>query len=406
VGRISHFGLMEMSRQRIRSSVLESSTDKCPHCGGSGHVRSVSSVALHLLRMLEEMLLKGATHNLLVRTRSEVALYVLNHKRAHLRELESRFQITLTVNADATIGAAQPFLIEKGEQVHSIEAAKAIAAQAPAATVVEEHEDDFVEEAVEEEAPEEAEGEAEAPDEASDGAPAEAEARDDSQHRGRRRRRGRGGREGREGGREPREGGREPREGGFSHETVAEHAIAHEGNGDAAAETGEDRPDRGPAGVTQQNGDGEHRRRRRGRRGGRRNRRGREGEPLHGDAPFESAEPEVVSAVADFGGAPPVGREPMPEHQAPPYQEPSFTPEPAPAPPPREVAPEPAPPEPPRRRSTIREPAPILSSDAPAQEREPAAPPVPEPAAASPEPAPSSEAEAKPRRFGWWNKRG
>src|SRR6187399_311020 len=103
VGRISHFGLMEMSRQRIRSSVLESSTDKCPHCGGTGHVRSVSSVTLHMLRMIEEMLLKGATHNIIVRTRSEVALYALNHKRAHLRDLESRFQITITVNADATI---------------------------------------------------------------------------------------------------------------------------------------------------------------------------------------------------------------------------------------------------------------------------------------------------------------
>ena len=60
VGRISHFGLMEMSRQRIRTSVLESSTEKCPHCGGTGHVRSVSSVALQLLRSLEETLLKGA----------------------------------------------------------------------------------------------------------------------------------------------------------------------------------------------------------------------------------------------------------------------------------------------------------------------------------------------------------
>ena len=50
VGRISHFGLLEMSRQRIRTSVLESSTEKCPVCGGSGHVRSVSSVALQLLR--------------------------------------------------------------------------------------------------------------------------------------------------------------------------------------------------------------------------------------------------------------------------------------------------------------------------------------------------------------------
>ena len=64
VGRISHFGLLEMSRQRIRASVLESSTEPCPHCGGTGHVRSVSSVALQLLRGLEETLMKGPTHNL------------------------------------------------------------------------------------------------------------------------------------------------------------------------------------------------------------------------------------------------------------------------------------------------------------------------------------------------------
>ena len=125
VGHISHFGLLEMSRQRIRSSVLESSTEKCPHCGGTGHVRSVSSVALQLLRALEEMLLKGATHNLIVRTRTEIALYLLNHKRAHLRALEERFQIAIMVNADATIGGQVSYLIEKGEQVHSLEQAKA-----------------------------------------------------------------------------------------------------------------------------------------------------------------------------------------------------------------------------------------------------------------------------------------
>src|SRR4030088_2695945 len=102
VGRISHFGLMEMSRQRIRTSVLESSTEKCPHCGGTGHVRSVSSVALQGLRTIQEKLLKGATHNLTVRTRSEIALYLLNHKRAHLRALEEGFRILIMVNADAT----------------------------------------------------------------------------------------------------------------------------------------------------------------------------------------------------------------------------------------------------------------------------------------------------------------
>src|SRR6478736_720198 len=97
VGRISHFGLLEMSRQRIRTSVLESSTEKCPHCGGTGHVRSVSSVALQLLR-----------------TRSEIALYLLNQKRAHLRGLEERFQVAVTINADASIGGQVSYLIEKG----------------------------------------------------------------------------------------------------------------------------------------------------------------------------------------------------------------------------------------------------------------------------------------------------
>jgi ribonuclease E len=103
VGRISHFGLLEMSRQRIRASVLESSTEPCPQCGGSGHVRSVSSVALQLLRGLEEVLMKGATHNLVVRTRTDVALYVLNHKRGHLRDLENSFKVTLAVIADPTV---------------------------------------------------------------------------------------------------------------------------------------------------------------------------------------------------------------------------------------------------------------------------------------------------------------
>nr|MBA2398137.1 Rne/Rng family ribonuclease [Bradyrhizobium sp.] len=102
VGRISHFGLLEMSRQRIRASVLESSTEPCSQCGGSGHVRSVSSVALQLLRGIEEILMKGATHNLVVRTRTDVALYVLNHKRGHLRDLENSFKVTLAVVADPT----------------------------------------------------------------------------------------------------------------------------------------------------------------------------------------------------------------------------------------------------------------------------------------------------------------
>ena len=142
VGRISHFGLLEMSRQRIRTSVLESSTEKCPYCGGSGHVRSVSSLALQVLRALEEQLIKGATHNLIARTRPDVALYVLNQKRAHLRGLEERFAITITIIADESVRAPQAFVIDRGEQVHTVEAAKALAERAqPVAAPLEEEDD-------------------------------------------------------------------------------------------------------------------------------------------------------------------------------------------------------------------------------------------------------------------------
>jgi ribonuclease E len=406
VGRISHFGLMEMSRQRIRSSVLESSTDKCPHCGGTGHVRSVSSVALHLLRMLEEMLLKGATHDLLVRTRSEVALYVLNHKRAHLRDLESRFQITITVNADATIGAAQPFLIEKGEQVHSLEAAKAIVAQAmPPAPAAAEEDEDFVEQEEVDEPEAETESSEESESEPAEEQPAEAqgEAQGGDPRRGRRRRRGRG--------------GRGPRE-ESTHETTAEHAVAHEGDDDAAPETaGAEAEGRGA--HQGENGDAEHRRRRRGRRGGRRNRRGREGEGLQNgqgehheqqQREHHGVEPEVADAVADLGGpglagAPPAHESARPQ---PVEQQPAPVarqPEPAAPPEPAGAA------EPPRRRSTVREPAPMFSSGAMSdvQPSPPPAPPAPEPAeVATPEPPAAAAAppEAKPRRFGWWNRRG
>ena len=163
VGRISHFGLLEMSRQRIRTSVLESSTEKCPYCGGSGHVRSVSSLALQVLRALEEMLIKGATHNLVARTRPDVALYVLNQKRAHLRSLEERFTITITVSADDSVRPPQAFIVDRGEQVHTIEAAKAIAERVQAVAAPLEDEDDL-EDVVTAEDEADAENEAAAPE--------------------------------------------------------------------------------------------------------------------------------------------------------------------------------------------------------------------------------------------------
>ena len=115
VGRISHFGLLEMSRQRIRTGVVEGSTVVCPHCQGAGVVRSTASIALHVLRVLEDALIKNSTHDLTVRVRTPVALYILNQKRINLRDLERRFGIAIVVEADDTLTGANYHAIERGE---------------------------------------------------------------------------------------------------------------------------------------------------------------------------------------------------------------------------------------------------------------------------------------------------
>jgi ribonuclease E len=115
VGRISAFGLMEMSRQRMRTGVLESSSIPCPTCAGSGQVRSIPSVALQVIRALEEMLLRNASFNLTVRARLDVAFYLLNQKRSHLSEVEDRFGVSIGVFGDDLMPALHPFAIQRGE---------------------------------------------------------------------------------------------------------------------------------------------------------------------------------------------------------------------------------------------------------------------------------------------------
>lgn len=418
VGRISHFGLLEMSRQRIRASVLESSTDPCPHCGGTGHVRSVSSVALQLLRGLEEILMKGATHNLVVRTRTDVALYVLNHKRGHLRDLENSFKVTLSVIADPTVSGPQAYVIDRGEQVHTLEAAKALlvaqvaASPPPQAEEAYDDEDGFDLETESEVETDETEGLAD------EQAAGEAASEQDGQRRKRRRRRrGRGGQ---------REG--ELRE--DTAPTLPEAAVmAGEGEDDTESEQdGEESEEQAARGEQQGNGE---RRRRRGRRGGRRRRGGGE-EGLAGSIGDElgtSQPSEATDAVADFDG---FGSEPAPsiaqaEHiQAEQAIEPQHAIE------PQIVQPEPraevrteapAQPEPAsatttatsedesagdkaaRRRSTVREKVSFLLNSQPepvAQVTEPVAAPAPAP---EPAPEPTSETPAAPRRAGWWSRR-
>jgi ribonuclease E len=378
VGRISHFGLLEMSRQRIRASVLESSTEICPHCGGTGHMRSVGSVALQLLRALDEALMKGATHNLIARTRSDVAIYVLNHKRAHLRDLEERYRVTITITTDPTMTGLPAYAIDRGEQVLSAEQARALTVR---------YEQALPRAPEDENEPIEADAAAAAPEgeaEETEFVGAEGEQRGADGRRRRRGRRGGRGRHRRDERGAPVEGAdaqAAPEEAGEDFELEAERGEAEDL--DAAPERG-DRSERG-----ERSEEDAGRRRRRGRRGGRRNR----GE---GREPGASQGSEGGDEFAASAEEAPAEREHIPVRTE---SEPSFEPSPVASPPVTHA--EPVMQEAPRRRSTIREPAPALDAGT-----EPAAftPPSPQPAPAA-QPEEAAEAD-RPRRFGWWSKRG
>ncbi len=444
VGRISHFGLLEMSRQRIRASVLESSTEICPHCGGQGHIRSISSVALQLLRGLEEMLMKGATHNLVVRTRTDIALYVLNHKRDHLRHLEDGFEISITISADEHIPNQQSFLIDRGDLVHSAETARAIlTSQAAALPPIDEpnYDDDDIEADSEHDDVEVASGDENNAETATTDADADS---DGSKRRRRRRRRGR------------------TADARDDEETPVAAGEAASSNGDDSEAEDEDGEENGADGrQAQPNGD--RRPRRRGRRGGRRRRGGAEdGEtrsdngpavfegfatyPVFGERPQASLQPVhaeleahgEAAAEADFLAAttPANAADDVAGHAevasvaevtAPVAADTAKTEaEIAPAPAPVAVEPAPAPtlneagekPEakPTRRRSTVREKVSFVSEApveqpalAAAQPVEPTVAKTSEPAAPAPAPAAAAPSESAssnetPRR-GWWSRR-
>lgn len=100
VGRISGFGLMEMSRQRLRTGVLEATTRECPHCDGSGLVRTASSAGLSALRLIEDEAAKGKGSVISLRASTEAAIYLLNAKRADLTEIEDRYHVAVEVIPD------------------------------------------------------------------------------------------------------------------------------------------------------------------------------------------------------------------------------------------------------------------------------------------------------------------
>ena len=246
LGRISHFGLMEMSRQRLRTGVLEGSTSQCQHCQGTGIIRSTESVALAVLRGLEDAITAGAQAPLIATTTSAVALYILNSKRAYVADMEARHGYAVTILGSDRIHGAN-FTIERG-------AAAALPIRRPERAAV--NMDWGFEGEEDEEAPPSFEGnvieDAGSPD-------------DEDNDRGGRERAHHGREGGREGG--GREGGRE-----------------------AGRDSGED--DGGKRG-----------RRRRRRRGGRRGERGEEGGPRQSFGPADSAGDQDMDAADGEGAA-------------------------------------------------------------------------------------------------------
>ncbi|MBC2661378.1 ribonuclease E/G [Novosphingobium flavum] len=296
VGRISGFGLMEMSRQRLRTGVLEATTRACPHCDGSGLVRTASSAGLSALRLIEDEAAKGKGTVISLYASQEAAVYVLNAKRADLQEIEHRYGVRVEV-------------IPEGEN----EGAKMrVASSGPRPTVlprfepIVEPEDDFIEE--EDFAEDEAEEEAR--DEGRRGDRGERRPRDeadeDGEGGGRRKRRKR-----RRGGRNRNRGEGEG-EGTEGRETDGDEdgsdAEETEGSAEAGETPGENGPDSGEEGPRKRRRRGRRRRGGRNREGGEQAE-GAEGGEDEGDAPETVTEEAAVAAE-------PIEAEPAPKKRA------------------------------------------------------------------------------------------
>ncbi|MGE8140750.1 Rne/Rng family ribonuclease [Novosphingobium sp. NPDC080210] len=398
VGRISSFGLMEMSRQRLRTGVLEATTRSCPHCDGTGLVRTASSAGLSALRLIEDEAAKGKGSIISLYASTEAAVYLLNAKRADLGEIEERYGVRVEVLPEGENEGAKMRVASSGPRPEFTPRFDPI--------VIEEDDDDVIEEE------DEFENEAE-------------ERGDDGEGRGKRRRkrRRRGGR-GRDDERAPREEGE-----------VSDEADEREEGEQAERREGSEDED----------GEAPRKKRRRGRR--RRGGRGRgegegsaetegtsdegeaaseaEGEPA---APAEVAQTEVAEAAAEAPAKPKRTRKKKADAEAAPAEAAPVEAESAEAAEPAPVAEE-APAKPKRTRkkkvadeAAVTAEAPAAEEAAPAAEAAPAKPKrtrkkaaAAEPAAEPEAPAPVAEAEPEaaapaepeqsgPPRRGWWQR--
>jgi ribonuclease E len=274
IGRISPFGLLELSRQRLRPSLLENFTEICAHCEGTGRVRSVESTALHVLRAVEDEGIRQRAGEIVVTVPVSVALYILNQKRHALAEIEHRYGFGVMVAGSDSLIPPQ-FELERTRARSAVPDLQA--APLTASAIYEEFEDDYEDEA---EPPAAGEAGEERPAGEERAAGDDADGDDGGRKRRRRRRRRR------------RDGSEEPREieaaAGDAGEPAEIPEIDEEQDTDV--EPADAARDRAPRAEGED--DGDRRRRRRGRRGGR-NRRRPDG---NGDAPADRGEAAETAA--------------------------------------------------------------------------------------------------------------
>lgn len=276
VGRISAFGLMEMSRQRLRTGVLEASTRQCPHCEGTGLVRTASSAGLSALRLIEDEAARGRGSLIVLRASQEAAFYVLNKKRADIAEVEDRYGVMVEIVPDAEIEGARM----------AVEASGPPPAHPPKIeplVVIDDEDDAYedIEDEIDEEVEEDAVEETARP----------ARGEDDGEGRGKRRRRRRG-RRGRN------------REEGDAGEDADTAEDADDGEGDASDEEVEASADAEALDADQGDEGTKRKRRRRGRRGGRRGEGAFDAADGAGAVADLPAEDDASEAVAEVAAAP------------------------------------------------------------------------------------------------------
>ncbi|MDQ2065041.1 ribonuclease E/G [Xinfangfangia sp. CPCC 101601] len=417
IGRISGFGLMEMSRQRLRPGMLESTTQPCPHCHGTGLIRSDDSMALQILRALEEEGTRKRSKEVLLKAPIGIVNFLINNKREHIALIEARYAMSVRIEADPTL-VSPDYAIEKFKTATRVVPETPVIsghAGLMGAPVDEDEDEDLIDDiAEEEEQAEEASSEAAA----EGGQPARENGDGNGKKKRRRRRRRRGGRDGETNGETEGADSDGEAEGDDTEADAAGEVVAAEPVAEAAPEA-EAAPKKR---VT-------------------RTRKPRNAAAAKAAPAAVTAEAPAVEAVAEVAAEAPAEVAPV-------------------AAAPVEAAPAEAEPAPKKRASRARKPkvevaaveAPAAEAEAPAAveateapvkaapkprtrakapakakaaavteaavteaaapvEAAPAAAPAPAPAAAEPakvEPAPAAAADdapAKPRRTGWWSKK-